>query len=143
MSVNPDPAVITGVELATPSAPNATLLGLANAASAAVGVVTAVPLTDAVCTIAPDPFVPVMSTPLHCDAIHCVLDTVALVVMVRGPLPGAALMAPVVVAETVLASAPLELSVAVATPFTPVVPEAPVIALPLPVALTTTVAPDT
>src|ERR1043166_6197641 len=49
---------------------------------------------------------------------------------------------PLAVAETVLASATLELSVAVATPFTPVVPEAPVIALPLPVALTTTVAPD-
>jgi hypothetical protein len=70
MVVKPDPVEITAVFDATPNAPYATSFALANAASAAVNVVTAVPLTESVCTIAPDPLVPDVLTPLHCEIIH-------------------------------------------------------------------------
>src|SRR5512135_563996 len=91
--VKPLPAVAAGVALAMPNTPYPTSLAFAKVASVTVNPLTVVPLVAPVCTTAPAPFVPLASTPSHCDTIHWQLDTVTLDVIVIGPLPGAALMA--------------------------------------------------
>src|SRR5688572_11275077 len=43
--------------------------------------------------MAPAPFTPLVSTPVHCDTLHWQLETLLLQVMVSGPLPRVALSA--------------------------------------------------
>jgi hypothetical protein len=69
------------------------LLAVPNAASGTVSPLTASPRFAPVCPIAPAPFTPLASTPLHCDTIHWQLETALLNVMLSAPLPGAALIA--------------------------------------------------
>src|SRR5439155_9853972 len=69
------------------------LFAFPKAASVIVRLVTASLRVEPLCTMAPAPFTPLRSTPLHCDTIHWQLATPVLNVMVSGPLPGAALMA--------------------------------------------------
>jgi hypothetical protein len=54
---------------------------------------TASARAEPVCPMAPAPFAPLRSTPLHCDTIHWQWDSVTLNVIVSGPLPGEGLMA--------------------------------------------------
>src|SRR5207249_4612 len=73
--VKPVPGVIASPLLVTPNTPYATLSAPANGASATLSPFTASPAFDPVCPIAPAPFAPLASTPLHCDTIHWQLDT--------------------------------------------------------------------
>jgi hypothetical protein len=93
ISVKPAPGDTTAMLRFTPNAPYATLLTFANGASGTASPVTASPRVDPACTIAPAPFTPLVSTPVHCATIHWQLDWLLANEIVIGPLPGLALMA--------------------------------------------------
>src|SRR5512144_905758 len=93
ISVNPEAGVTVGPFLATPATPYATSLVEANGASETARLVAPSLRVMPVCTMAPEPLAPPVSTPSHCDTIHCTLETLPLKAIVIGPLPGVALIA--------------------------------------------------
>src|SRR5262245_989836 len=74
--------------LATPTTLHATSLAAATAARGRSKLVAASLRAVADCTTAPEPSVPPVTTPLHCDTIHWQLATLPANLIVRGPVPG-------------------------------------------------------
>src|SRR5213594_3938411 len=70
--------------------------------------------------MAPAPFTPLVSTPSHCDTIHCMWDRVMVDVIVTVPLPGVALIARKIVTRlrgrVPVSNVPLATTVHVVTP---------------------------
>jgi len=93
ISAKPLPGVTAGPLPLTPTTPKATLLGFPKAPSETVRAFDPSLRFEPACPMAPAPFTPPVSTPLHCDTIHWALETLLANVIVIGALPGAGLIA--------------------------------------------------